>query len=97
MSAYVIGHITVNDAEGYARYSARVPDTLAPFGGEFVVRGGETTLLEGAMPHLRHVTIRFPDHSSAEGWYNSPAYQEIVPIRQANADGTLILVEGYAA
>ena len=32
MSAYVIGHITVHDPEGYGRYTARVPESLAPFG-----------------------------------------------------------------
>lgn len=97
MSAYVIGHITVTNAEGYAGYTARVPGTLIPHEGEFVVRGGETTVLEGEIGHSRHVAIRFPDRTRAEAWYNSPAYQEIVPIRQANSTGVLMLAEGFAA
>lgn len=96
MSAYVIGHITVHDAEGYARYTARVPDTLTPHGGEFVVRGGATTVLEGDMPHARHVVIRFPDRASAEAWYGSTGYREILPIRQAHSTGVLMIADGYA-
>jgi uncharacterized protein (DUF1330 family) len=97
MSAYIIGHMTVHDPEGYGRYTARVIETLAPHGGEFIVRGGRTTVLEGEMPHARHVVIRFPDRASAEAWYNSPAYQEIVPIRQAHSTGVLMIADGFAA
>lgn len=97
MSAYVIGHITVNDPEGYARYTARVPETLAPHGGEFVVRGGPAAVLEGEMAHARHVAIRFPDRASAEAWYASPAYQEIAAVRQAHSTGVLVVVDGFSA
>jgi uncharacterized protein (DUF1330 family) len=96
MSAYVIGHMTVHDPDGYGRYTARVPGTLAPHGGEFVVRGGPTTVVEGDLPHARHVVIRFPDRAAAEAWYNSAAYQEIVPVRQAHATGVLMIVDGHS-
>ena len=95
MSAYVIGHMTVNSPEGYKDYTAQVPGTLAAHGGAFIVRGGETTMLEGEMPHARHVVIRFPDRAAAEAWYNSPGYQEIVSIRFAHATGVLMIVDGY--
>lgn len=95
MSAYVIGHITVNDPDGYARYTSQVPGTLAQHGGAFVVRGGETTVMEGEMPHARHVVIRFPDRKAAEAWYNSPEYQAIVPVRQAHSTGVLMIADGF--
>ena len=96
MGAYVIGHMTVKDPEGYARYASRVPETLARHGGEFVVRGGPTTVMEGEMPHARHVVIRFPDRAAAEAWYNSPEYQEILPVRQAHSTGILMIADGYS-
>ena len=38
-NAYVIGHITVKDANKWDVYRSRVPDTLAPWGAELVFRG----------------------------------------------------------
>lgn len=93
---YVIGHMTVSDMEGYRTYTARVPATLAPFGGEFLVRGGAAIEPEGRQAGSRHVVIRFPSRAAAEAWYASPAYQEIIPLRQAYATGALTIVEGYA-
>lgn len=95
MSAFVIGHITVTNPEGYAGYARQVPPTLAAFGGEFVVRGGDATAIEGEMAHARHVVLRFPDRAAAEGWYNSSAYQEIIAIRHANSTGVMLIVDGY--
>ena len=39
MTAYVIGHITVKDAEKWAEYRSRVPATLEPWRAEVVLRG----------------------------------------------------------
>jgi uncharacterized protein (DUF1330 family) len=97
MSAYVIGHMTVTNPDGYKEYVSGVPATLAAHGGEFVVRGGQTTVLEGDMPHARHVVIRFPDRAAAERWYNSPEYQEIVTIRFAHSNGVLMIADGHDA
>ena len=47
--------------------------------------------------HDRHVVGRFPDRATAEGWYNSPEYQEILKIRLAASTGTLIMVDGIDA
>ena len=41
--AYVIGNITITNADGYAHYSARVPAVVAAFGGRYRVRGGIAT------------------------------------------------------
>lgn len=95
MSAYVIGHVTVANPDGYAGYTTHVPATLAAYGGEFLVRGGRTTVLEGELPQNRHVVIRFPDRAAAEAWYNSPEYQEIIAIRHAHSTGVLMIVDGY--
>lgn len=95
MSAYVIGHITVSNPEGYAGYTKHVPATLAAYGGEFAVRGGAATTIEGEMPHARHVVLRFTDRAAAERWYNSPEYQEIIAIRHANSTGVMVIVDGF--
>ncbi|MFM1880281.1 MAG: hypothetical protein RLZZ344_515 [Pseudomonadota bacterium] len=93
--AYAIAQMTVNNPEGYLAYSREVAATLVPFGGKFLVRGGEPQVLDGQPSGARNVVLEFPDLQSAKNWYQSPAYQAIVPGRLNNAKGYLVLVEGY--
>ena len=55
--------------------------TLAPFSGKFLVRGGQSTVIEGEWPFERTVILEFPSRADAEGWYSSPAHQEILLLR----------------
>lgn len=41
------------------------------------------------------VVISFPDKAAAHGWYDSDAYQELIPLRTRNLDGEVIFVEGF--
>jgi uncharacterized protein (DUF1330 family) len=91
---YCIGHITINDADAYKDYAEKDPATIAPYGGEYLVRGGESEIREGTFPGSRTVVIRFPTFAAARAWYTGVEYSEIRPLRQAVADGALMLVEG---
>jgi uncharacterized protein (DUF1330 family) len=90
MSALVIGHITVRDEDKWAQYRAQVPATLAPWGAELVFRGRVQTLLAGQHRHTDTVVIRFPDSAAVAAWYQSAAYQALLPLRQQAADIDLI-------
>ncbi|MFZ2268748.1 MAG: DUF1330 domain-containing protein [Azonexus sp.] len=90
MSALVIGHITVRDADKWAEYRAQVPATLAPWGAELVFRGAVEKLLAGQHRHTDTVVIRFPDPAAIAGWYQSAAYQALIPLRSAAAEVDLI-------
>lgn len=94
--AYIVGQITVTNPTAYATYAAQVPGTLAQHGGNYLVRGGEVTQLEGVSHGQRNVVIQFPSREAAHGWYHGAAYQAIIGIRQANSQGDLLLVDGYA-
>src|SRR5258706_14294533 len=95
MAAYVVNEIWVNDAELFRTYVVRVPPTLAAFGGRYVVRSGATQPIEGEPPG-RIVILEFPDRDAAVAWRNSPAYQAILPIRDASSTSRVYVVEGYA-
>ena len=95
MACYTVGHITITNLEGYKVYAAEVPATIAKFGGEYLVRGGETTVIEGEMAHDRHVVLKWPDRATAEAWYNSDEYQAIIGHRLNNSVGDMIMVDGY--
>jgi uncharacterized protein (DUF1330 family) len=93
MAAYVIGHITVRNSEKFAEYRSKVPATLAPWKGEVILRGRRIAVLSGEHAHTDTVVIRFPDAGAATGWYGSPAYQALIPIREQAAEMVLISYE----
>ena len=57
---------------------------------ELVFRGEKLAVLGGEHRHSDTVVIRFPDAESANGWFNSAAYQALIPLRMAAAEVDLI-------
>lgn len=90
---YIIGHITVRDPEAYKEYVERDTPILKRLGGTFVVRGGQSEIMEGET-FARHVVIEFPSYQEALAAYNDPDYQEVAKIRKRTADSTILVVEG---
>ena len=88
--ACVIGHITVKDAARWAEYRSRVPETLAPWGAQLLLRGECAAVLAGNHRHQATVVILFPDLDAVAGWYASAAYQALIPLREQAADVDLI-------
>lgn len=89
-AAYVIGHITVKNPALWDEYRQQVPATLAPWGASLIFRGKRLAVLGGAHEHTDTVVIRFPDAERAAGWFSSPAYQSLIPLRERAADVALI-------
>jgi uncharacterized protein (DUF1330 family) len=93
--AYLVGQITITNTQAYALYAAQVPQTIAAYGGRYLVRGGHTTQLEGQAQGERNVVIEFASRDVAEAWYHSDAYQAIIEHRINNSIGTIAIVDGY--
>ncbi len=93
MTAYVIGRIAVRDARKWEDYRSRVPATLAPWQAELVFRGKPIAAFSGAIDHGDVVVIRFADPAAARGWFESPAYQALIPLREEAAEVTLVAYE----
>ena len=74
-------------------YLERIDATLEPYGGRFVVHGARPEMLEGSSPGTM-VVIQFPDRDQAQAWYDSAAYQEILPLRTENSSSTVFIVDG---
>ena len=91
--AYVVAEVAIQDADAFMRdYAPKVAGTLEPYGGRFLT-SGKLTALEGNVPQ-RFVIIGFDSVGKARGWYDSAAYQQLVPIRQKTARSTLFIAEG---
>ncbi|MBX9945102.1 MAG: DUF1330 domain-containing protein [Reyranella sp.] len=99
MTAYVIfdpGPRT--DPEAMKQYSAKAFDTLVPYGGKVIVRTNNLEIREsnngpGWRP-TRLLIIEFPSMVAARAWYDSPEYQELLPIRLSAATENVVIVEG---
>jgi uncharacterized protein (DUF1330 family) len=94
MTAYCIVYEVVDDPAEFDRYRSQVLPTIEAHHGRFLVRGGEFSALEGDLEYDRVVVVEFPSRRAALGWYNSPEYQQILPIRLGAARSQFILVDG---
>ncbi|MFK7761941.1 MAG: DUF1330 domain-containing protein [Roseobacter sp.] len=90
---YIIAHITVKNPEAYKEYILRDTPILRDLGGTFIIRGGQAQVMEGETQE-RHVVIEFPSYEQALTAFNDPEYQEVANIRRANAESTIVVVEG---
>lgn len=97
MSAFVIAQVTVKDPERFQQYAAAVPATVAPFGGELLLRGAVAEVLAGEFHHQTSGVLTFPDRDSAVRWYNSPDYQALIENREAAADMNIVIFEAPPA
>ena len=94
MSAYAIAHLRSIDLnEEILVYLRKIDASLEPFGGRFLVHGAIPEVIEEPFPGAI-VVIEFPDRERAGAWYESDAYQEILPLRTENSDSVAIVVEG---
>jgi uncharacterized protein (DUF1330 family) len=82
----------VNMGPAIVEYLERIDGTLAPFDGHFVVHGGPFETLEGHWSGDL-IIIEFPDRETARAWYESPAYQAILPLRTQNSEGDIIFID----
>jgi uncharacterized protein (DUF1330 family) len=94
MPGYIVVQIRVRDAEQYERYKQLAQDSVAAFGGRYIVRGGATETLEGSWNPARLVILEFPTVEAARAWWHSPEYAEGKALRHSVADSEMLLVEG---
>ena len=94
MTAYIISRVSISDGEAMAGYMAAAPESVHAHGGEYLVRTGEITVLEGEAPYERVVVVRFPDKESALAWYHSDEYRDLRDVRWKSADAHIICVPG---
>lgn len=94
MAAYVITEIEVTNPDQYEHYKALSPGAVAAHGGRFIVRGGETAVLEGDWRPTRLVVVEFPSLKQARTFYDSPEYRKARDARAGAANFRMVAVAG---
>ncbi|MBU99602.1 MAG: hypothetical protein CMM24_04490 [Rhodospirillaceae bacterium] len=94
-SAYVIASVHVTNTNEFEKYRLQVPSVTESYGGKYLARGGKQQTLEGE-PFIgnRTVIVEFENYEQALKWYYSNEYSQLVKLRQAGSNGTLLVVEG---
>ena len=95
--AYILAQVTVADAAAYrsSGYMRMAEESVAAFGGRFVVRGGNPEVLEGGGAVERIVLLEFPSRDDARRFYESEMYAPAITLRQSLSTGRLVLLDEY--
>ena len=80
----------------YQQYASKAAPLVKKYGGEYLVRGGALTVVEGDyFKPRRLVILRFPSEKAFYDFYNSEEYQAVRAIRLPASDMVWIGVEGF--
>jgi uncharacterized protein (DUF1330 family) len=95
MAAYVIVDTKLHNAAAYESYKLKARPIIEKFGGKYLARGGGLEVLEDELWRpSRLVVIEFESMERALECLRSPEYLLVRPIRRANAQSTVAIVEG---
>ncbi|WP_067572206.1 DUF1330 domain-containing protein [Nocardia acidivorans] len=93
MPGYAIAQLYDVEVNGdIVEYLERIDATFTPFGGKFLVHGGNQRVLEGPSNAVA-IVLEFPDYQAVQDWYASAAYQAILPLRTGNSSSIAILAQ----
>lgn len=97
--AYLISIANIKDREKLKPYVDVAGPLVKAAGAKFVFNGGrkDIELLEGEFGNLTVAVLEFPSLEALRKFYNDPAYQKVIPIRQSAGDYTVLEVDGALA
>ena len=95
MSVYMIVDVKeVMDKDQYGEYIKKVPATIARFGGKYLARGGDVSVVSGGWKPARLIIVEFESMENFHSWYQSPEYRSVAPLRERSTRTNVIVVEG---
>ncbi len=74
MVAYIIAEIEVTDPEAYEEYKKLTPQSIAAYGGKYLVRGGAAGNFEGDWQPKRVIITEWESVERGKEWHDSEAY-----------------------
>jgi uncharacterized protein (DUF1330 family) len=95
MASYVIVDVDTSDPERYEEYKRMAQETVAQFGGRYIVRGGKMAIVEGEWRPTRIVVLEFGSFEKAVEWWSSQEYAPAKALRQSLSKTDIVIVDGY--
>ena len=92
--AYLIAHVQVTDPEVWKQYIAALPGTLAPYHVKTLARAPAVAMDASTAPAGSTVILAFNSMDDLKAWWNSPAYQAIIPLRDKSSKSRIYAVQG---
>jgi uncharacterized protein (DUF1330 family) len=92
--AYVIAEVQVTDPDIWKQYVAALPGTLAPYKVRTLARTTPVALDSSTPPAGTLVVLAFNSMEDVKAFWNSPAYQAIIPLREKSAKTRVYAVQG---
>jgi uncharacterized protein (DUF1330 family) len=92
--AYVLAEVQVTDPDTFKQYLAALPGTLAPYKVRTLTRSPAVALDSSQPPAGSLVILGFNSMDDVKAWWNSSAYQAIIPLRDKAAKTRVYAVQG---
>ena len=96
MPGFAIFNIKVKKPEEYKEYIKKVKPLAEKFGGDYIIRGGETKVVEGKWIYPRTVVIKFPSYEKALECHNSSEYKSGWDLAKKTTKRHMQVIEGFS-
>ena len=97
MSVYFVLEIEkVTDQQKLVEYSQRGVETIKQYSGKLVVLGGAPETVERDWQPQAAAILEFESVEHFKRWYNSPEYQDVMPLRLQGTISRAMLLQGAA-
>jgi uncharacterized protein (DUF1330 family) len=94
MTVYVVAQSKIENPGLLDQYVAKVVPTIESHQGRVLAFDEKPEVVEGTIEPPRTVVLEFPSMAAFHAWYDSPEYQEILPLRLKSTRGTLVVAKG---
>ena len=94
MAGYLIAELNVTDPDLFAEFAVKIVDLVKDHNGRYLVRGGQTEVIEGDWSPQRVVVIEFDSYDQVADFVHSPEYIELAKLRSNSSEASTIIVDG---
>ena len=94
MAGYLIAELNVTDQGLFAEFAEKIVELVKEHDGRYLVRGGQTEVIEGDWSPQRVVVIEFDGYDQVAAFVHSPEYIELAKLRSNSSEASTIIVNG---
>ena len=95
MSAFLIVHSKLTDAEAFQHYVEAAGPSLELYQGTYLLGGSVSDVLEGTHDKAHTVIFQFPSTQAAKSWYQSDEFQSVKPLREHTGAFDFVLGDSF--